>query len=524
MERNDILEKKRPHIMPNYVLAHDLGTTGNKATLYDREGRLIGATTFTYQTTYAHTGWAEQNPHDWWEAVCASAKKLLSDTGVARDDIACVTFSGQMMGCVPLDENAMPIRNAIIWADTRSEAQAKWVAERVSPEDMYRITGHRLSSSYSLTKMLWLRDHEPEVFNRAHKFVHAKDSIIARMTGAFVTDYSDASGMNLYDIQNQVWSGEIIDALDLDASKLPELHPAVAVVGHVPPSIADAVGVAAGTPVVVGGGDGACASAGAGVVSDGAAYNYIGSSAWIALATKDPIYDPDMKTFTFGHIVPGMVMPTGTMQAAGASYTWARDQLGSVEIEASERLGISEYELMNVQAAKSPPGANGLLYLPYLMGERSPRWNADARAAFIGLTIRHSRADMIRSVLEGVTFNLRVIMDAFIAQGVAINDLRLIGGGASGYFWNQMMADIYGVPVHRLAILEEATSMGAALAGGVGVGLYPDFAMSKQMNGIAQTIQPDPAAHAVYERLYPVFDAAYHALEPVYGQIAALED
>ena len=258
----------------------------------------------------------------------------------------------------------------------------------------------------------------------------------------------------------------------IDPAQLPELRQSVDVVGEVQRAVADEVGVAAETPVVIGGGDGACATAGAGCVREGIAYNYIGSSSWIALANRSPIYDPDQKTFTFGHVVPGMFMPTGTMQAAGASYQWMRDQLGSFEVHAAATLGISPYELMNLEAEKSPVGANGLIFLPYLMGERSPRWNTRARGAFIGLTIRHTRADMIRAVLEGVTMNLRVILDAFRTQGTEISAIRLIGGGARGRFWNQMMANIYGIPVHRLAVLEEATSMGAALAGGVGVGLY----------------------------------------------------
>ncbi len=506
--------------MKHYVLAHDLGTTGNKATLYDREGRLVGSAFYAYATEYAQTGWAEQNPEDWWQAVCASTRALLGQTGVRGDEIACITFSGQMMGCVPLDRQARPLRSAIIWADVRSVEQAAWVGERVPFEEVYRITGHRLSSSYSLTKILWLRDNQPDIYRSTYKFVHAKDSMVARLTGVFVTDPSDASSMNLYDLERDAWSARILDAVGLSEEQLPTIRRSIEVVGEVLPAVAEEVGVPAGTPVVIGGGDGACAAAGAGVIRDGSAYNYVGSSSWIALTTPKPIYDPDYKTFTFGHVVPGMVMPTGTMQAAGASYQWMRDRLCQPEVEAAAALGVSPYELMNLQAQKSPPGANGLLYLPYLLGERSPRWNPRARGAFIGLTVRHTRADMIRAVLEGVTMNLRVILDAFRAQGTSIEAMRVIGGGARGRFWNQLMADIYGIPVHRLAILEEATSMGAALAGGVGVGLYPDFSMIETMNRVVEVFTPDPAAQAVYEEIYPIFEAAYQALVPVYDRIA----
>ncbi|MCC6614280.1 MAG: xylulokinase [Anaerolineae bacterium] len=508
--------------MKNYIIAHDLGTTGNKATLYDREGKLVASAFDSYETEFAFTGWAEQHPDDWWRAVCNSTHALLKESGVAKDDIACITFSGQMMGCVPLDKNGRPLRKAIIWADQRSVVQEAWVAERIAREDVYYITGHRLSSSYSLTKMLWVRDHQPDIYRNTYKFVHAKDSIVARLTGNFVTDPSDASSMNLYDLVENAWSPAILQAAEVDPAQLPDIHLSTDVVGEVLPSIADEVGVAAGTPVVIGGGDGACAAAGAGVVREGAAYNYIGSSSWIALATPKPIYDPDFRTFNFGHVVPGMIMPTGTMQAAGASYQWTRDQLCPVEIDSARRLNISPYELMNLEAGQSVPGANGLLFLPYLMGERSPRWNPNARSTFVGLTIRHTRADMIRAVLEGVTFNLRVILDAFTRQGVQIEAMRLIGGGARSRFWNQIMADIYGMPVQRLSILEEATSMGAALAGGVGVGLYPDFSMIEQMNEIASVIDPSPEDRAVYEKLYPVFNAAYDALVPVFEMLAAV--
>lgn len=506
--------------MKYHIIAHDLGTTGNKATLYDGEGRLIGSAFHTYHTEYAHTGWAEQNPEDWWQAVCISTRRLLQQTGLSPNDIACIVFSGQMMGCVPLDKNARPLRSAIIWADQRSVEQERWLGERIAPDEVYRITGHRLSASYSLCKMLWLRDHQPDLYNATHKFVHAKDAMVARLTGVFATEPSDASGMNLYDLERGEWSAKIIEAAGIDPGQLPNLCPSTAVVGVVLAAVADEIGAAPGTPVVIGGGDGMCAAAGAGVIGEGTAYNYIGSSSWIGLATPRPVYDPSFRTFNWAHIVPGMFGPTGTMQAAGASYQWTRDHLSLPEIQVAQTLGISPYELMNLQADKSPVGANGLLFLPYLMGERSPRWNPQARGAFIGLTIRHTRADMIRAVLEGVTLNLRIIQQALTAQGAQIRAMRVIGGGARGHFWNQMMADVYGVPVHRLAILEEATSMGAALAGGVGVGLYPGFEMVESMNQVVEVVEPRPSAHAHYEQILPVFEAAYQALTPIYKMIA----
>ena len=508
--------------MKNYIVAHDLGTTGNKATLYDREGRLVGAAFDAYATEYAHAGWAEQSPEDWWQAVCQSTRRLLAETGVHKNDIAGLVFSGQMMGAVAVDKAARPLRNAIIWADQRALEQERWIRERLSLAEMYRITGHRLGCAYSLAKILWIRDNQPDIYEAAHKFMCAKDFIIARLTGCFVTEPSDASSMNLYDLEAGDWSGEILDAVDLPADKLPQVRRSVDVVGEVRRDIADEIGLLAGTAVVAGGGDGACAAAGAGVIGEGSAYNYVGSSSWIAMSTLKPVYDPDYRTFTFGHVIPNMFMPTGTMQAAGASYQWTRDQLALFEQRAAEALGISVYELINLEVDRVSAGSEGLFYLPYLMGERSPRWNPHARGAFVGLTIRHTRAHLYRAVLEGITMNLRVILDAFRQQGARIDAMRLIGGGARGRIWNQMMADMYGMPVHRLTILEEATSMGAALVGGVGVGLYPDFSIIETMNDIAATVLPDPNAQAVYDRMQPVFNKIYEALVPIYDDIAAL--
>ncbi len=506
--------------MKNYVLAHDLGTTGNKATLYDREGGMVGSVFHGYTTEYAHTGRAEQNPTDWWEALCVSTRRLLRETRIAADDIACIVFSGTMMGCVPLDKTGKPVSKAIIWADQRSVDQDRWLAQRISREEIYRITGHRVGPSTTLCKILWLRDHAPDVYKAAHKFVQVKDAVVAQLTGNIVTDHTDASGSNLYELDSAGWSGRILEAAQIDAGRMPEIHQSTDVVGGVLPDVADEVGVPAGTPVVIGGGDGVAATVGAGVVSEGTAFTNLGASAWIALTTARPIYEPELKTFTFAHMLPGMFCPCGAMMTAGGSYAWIRDQLGSPEVQAAQALGVSPYDLLNLQVSRSLPGADGLIFLPYLLGERSPYWNAQARGAFVGLTIRHTRADMIRAVLEGITMNLLIIYKTFAAQGARVECMRVIGGGARGRIWNQIIADVYGMPVQRLATLGEATSLGAALAGGIGVGLYPDFTMIDTMNRVVETIEPDPAARAVYEKAFPIFEATYRALVPIYEAMA----
>jgi len=505
-----------------FILANDLGTTGNKASLFDQEGKVRASSLSVYKTEYLRPNWVEQNPEDWWQAVCFSTRQLLSAARVNPSQIACITFSGQMMGCVILDRHARPLRNALIWADTRAIPEAEKMIAKVGMETAYRITGHRPSSSYSAAKIMWVRDHQPEIFAEAHKFVNAKDFIAARLTGVFATDYSDASSTNLYDLQTYDWSPTMLEAAGLDHSVLPELHESTDVVGTVLPSVAEEVGLAAGTPVVIGGGDGSCAAAGAGVVREGSAYNYLGSSSWIAIASKQPIFDPSMRTFTWAHLMRGIYSPCGTMQTAGGSYQWLRDTFCQQEKNAAEQLKLSPYELMNLQVEQSKPGANGLLFFPYLLGERSPRWNPDARGVYFGLNMGHTRADIIRATLEGITLNLKVILDALRQQGTQIDAMRVIGGGANGRTWRQIMADIYGIPIRRPALLAEATSFGAALAGGIGVGIYKDWSLAETLTPIIDELAPNRELAPLYDKMYAIFNRAYEAFEPLYAEIASL--
>lgn len=505
--------------MKHLILAHDLGTTGDKASLFTADGQVIASAFSGYDTAYPQPNWVEQNPEDWWQAFCLTTRQLLKESTRNPADIACLAFSGQMMGCVAVDIHAQPLRSAIIWADSRAQPEAQSLIEKVGMESVYRITGHRASASYSGAKILWVRNHQPEVFRRAHKFLHAKDFIVAHLTGRFVTDYSDASGMNLYDLQAVDWSQPILDAIQLDRHYLPELHLSTDVVGVVTRQAAEQTGLAPGTPVIIGGGDGCCAAAGAGVVRPGAAYNYIGSSSWIGIATRQPIYDPTLRTFTWAHLMPGMFSPTGTMQAAGGSYQWLRDTFSLPEKQQAEKLGLDAYEVMNQLAETSPPGANGVFFFPYLLGERSPRWNPDARGAYFGLRMAHTHADIIRATLEGITLNLRIILDAFQQQGADIQAMRVIGGGARGRVWRQIMADIYGLPIQQPALLAEATSLGAALAGGVGIGLFKDFALAEQLIPIQETTLPNPDLKPLYDRSLHFFEQAYAAFEPLFTSL-----
>lgn len=506
--------------MASYILAHDLGTTGNKASLYSSDGCLLASSFQGYSTTYPQVGWAEQNPEDWWSAVVAATRTLLARAKVTARDIACVTFSGQMMGCVPVDRAGGTLRPALIWADQRATAQARRLMESAcGQETVYRITGHRPSPAYSAAKIMWLKDNQPEIYGRAYKFLHAKDFVVMRLTGEAATDYSDASGMNLFDITTLEWSPVLVDASGIAPEKLPEPHPSTDIVGEVTKAAAEATGLEPGTPVVIGGGDGSCAAAGAGTVREGSAYCYVGSSSWIGLATREPIFDDALRTFNWVHLFPGTYSPTGTMQAAGGSYTWLARNLCPSEERAAADIGVSPYKLMDLEAEGVPPGSLGLVYLPYLMGERSPYWNPAARGAFIGLTQNHTRSHMVRAVLEGVALNLRLILDVFKGR-VDIRAVRIIGGGAKSRLWRKIMADVFGRSVLRLESPDEATSLGAAVAGGIGVGLFEGPEVAEELVKIVEETAPTPEGVRTYEELLGPFKESYAALVRVFEKLA----
>ncbi|MCC5801765.1 xylulokinase [Rossellomorea vietnamensis] len=498
------------------ILSHDIGTTGNKATLFSSEGDILGSTFYGYETFFPQVGWAEQNPFDWWKAVCVSTKSLLEKTNTPNDSIACITFSGQMMGCVAVDERGTPLQQAIIWADMRAEKEAKDLIDKVGLESGYQITGHRISSSYSGAKMVWLKNNQPDVYQRTYKFLQAKDFLVQRLTGVFATDFSDASGTNLLNITTKEWSEPIIEAWGIDRDKLPPLYPSTEVIGGVTKQASEETGLLPGTPVVIGGGDGVCAAVGAGVIEEGEAFNYIGSSAWIAAASKEPVFDPEMKTYTWIHLDSSKYSPNGTMQTGGASLQWVKEQFYQNE-------SCSVYDVMNREAEVSNVSANKLIYLPYLLGERSPRWNPDARGAFIGLHMKHTRGDMTRAVMEGVAFNLKIVLDTFLKAGLPIHHMWVLGGGAKSQVWRQILADIYGLDVYVPGQLDEATSMGAAIAGGVGVGLLKDFSVAKDWLKRSSVHSPNPNDQMKYQEFYPIFEKAYDQLVMVYAQLNQFE-
>jgi xylulokinase len=352
--------------------------------------------------------------------------------------------------------------------------------------------------------------------------IQAKDYIILKLTGNYVSDYSDASGTNLFDLVKKTWDPKILDALDIPLSLLPEARPSTDNAGGVTAEAAGETGLLPGTPVIIGGGDGSCACVGAGVVSEGSAYNVLGSSSWISLASKAPVYDPEKRTFTWVHLDPNLYTPCGTMQAAGYSYNWYKNTLCLDETARAEERGENPYRLIDGGALKSPPGAGGLLYLPYLLGERSPRWNHDARGAFVGLSVTTGKGDISRSVLEGVGFNLKIILD-ILEKGAAagnIGEIVMIGGGAKGDVWLQILADIWQKTLAVPEYTEEATSLGAAVCGGVGIGAFKDFSVIRGFNSPVKKIKPNPALASLYGELFGIFNESYDSLTGIYRRLA----
>jgi xylulokinase len=498
------------------LLAHDLGTSGNKATLFDMEGNLLGSKTVPYKTFYSNITWAEQDPQAWWDAVCSSTRAILGSH--KAEDIGVVAFSGQMMGCLAVDEKGVPLKNHIIYSDQRAVKQTQSLVERIDAKRVFEITGHRASPSYAIEKLMWLRDNEPEVYKNTHKMLNAKDYINFKLTGRMVTEFNDASGTNALDLKKLAWSEEIIEAARVDISKFPDLIQSIGIVGEVTAQAAQATGLKKGTLVVAGAGDGGCATVGIGSVRPGITYNYIGSSSWISTTSTEVLQDAEMKNFTWAHPVPGYMQPCGTMQTAGSSYAWLKEQLGQWEIHEAAKKGINPYRLLDGQVEQSSVGANGVLFLPYLLGERSPRWNPDAKGAFIGLTLEKTKADMFRAVLEGITMNLSLILDVMKAQ-VHIQEMRVLGGGPKGKQWRQILADVYDLPIIVPKYLEEATSMGAAVIGGVGAGLLDSFDRIESFIQFTDRVEPNRQHVERYRQIRPLFDEAYHALEPLFSKL-----
>lgn len=494
----------------SYLLGIDIGTGGTRAVLVDASGKLVASATHEHQPFASpQIGWAEQDPHDWWQACCAAVRRLISNTNIAPEEIACIGLTGQMHGAVLLDDKDEVIRPSLIWCDQRSDAEATQLTAQLGEQKLIEWTCNPALTNFTATKLLWVKNHEPELWKRFRRLLLPKDYVRLRLTGEHAMDVAEASGTLLLDVRNRRWSEPMLQALQLSAESLPRLAESQEVVGAVSNAGAEATGLRAGTPVVAGAGDQAAGAVGLGIVQPGAVSVIIGTSGVVFAATDRPALDDKGRLHTFCHAAPNRWHVMGVTQAAGLSLRWMRDRL---EIRGGD---TDPYDLMTKEASQAPPGSEGVLWAPYLMGERTPHLDPHARGALIGLTASHTRAHIIRAVLEGVAFSLNDTFAIFAEMAVPVRQIRLGGGGARSPLWRQIQADTYAHPV-EIVEAEEGAAFGAAILAGVGAGVWPsvDEACANVVR-VRTTVQPVPENVSVMKNQYLRFRRIYPALKSI---------
>ncbi len=499
--------------MPRHtlLLGIDLSTTGAKALLIDDTGATIASASTPLILSTPRPLWAEQQPRDWWEATVASIRAALAHAEVHGEDVRAIGLTGQMHGLVLLDGHGEPLRPAILWNDQRTAAECDEIRARIGRERLIAITGNDALTGFTAPKVLWVRHHEPEVYSNAAHLLLPKDYIRYRLTGDYAMDKADGSGTILFDLAARDWSPEVTSALEIPDAWLPPTAEGPAITGIVSAAASALTGLAAGTPVVAGGGDQAAQAVGVGAIDPGMAAITLGTSGVVFAATDTPLFEPEGRLHAFCHAAPGRWHLMGVMLSAAGSLQWLRDTLAP---------GVGFDALMD-EAAQAPAGCEGLLFLPYLSGERTPHPDPLARGAWVGLTLRHTRAHMVRAVLEGVAFGLR---DGFsmLAQ-VGLGELarvRVSGGGARSTLWLAILASVLGVPLESVAASEGA-AFGAALLAGVGAGIWADVSAACSATtrpGEMTSANGDWAAE--YERLYPIYQSLYPALRPTFTALA----
>ena len=505
-----------------FLLGIDVGTSGTKTVLFRPTGEAVAAHSVEYPLYQPHNGWAEQDPLDWWKAVCETCRAVIAQSGVEPSQIKGVGLSGQMHGLVMLDGQGEPLRKSIIWCDQRTGAQCEEMTRLVGAEKLIGITANPAMTGFTASKILWVRHHEPHLYEKCRHILLPKDYIRYKLTGEMATEVSDASGMQLLDVKGRGWSDELLGILQIDKVLLGKVYESPEVTGQVHAQAASLTGLAQGTPVAGGAGDNAAAAVGTGTVRDGRAFTTIGTSGVVYAHTSAPIIDPKGRIHTFCCAVPGAWHVMGVTQGAGLSLQWFRNNLCGAEIETAKGLGMDPYELLNQEAARIPIGCERLLYLPYLMGERTPHLDPNARGAFFGLSSIHTKAHMLRAVMEGVAFSLRDCMEIIRSVGIAPQEMLLCGGGAKSPVWKQMLADLFRLPTATLAG-SEGPALGVAILAGVAGGVYDsvpqgcDAVIRKEGAGMPQQEQA-----AAYEPFYQLYTRLYPALKEQYGELARL--
>lgn len=506
--------------MKHYV-GIDIGTSAVKCIVVDEQGTVKGSLSVEYPLLQPHPGWAEQHPEDWWEGSAACISALLAKTALTGEDVAAVGLSGQMHGSVFLDEAHRVIRPALLWCDQRTGTQAADIERAVGLERLGRLTGNRALTGFTAPKVLWLRDEEPNNYARVRHLLLPKDYVRLQLTGELGMDVADASGTLLLDVEKRRWSKDVTEALGIPFEWLPPLYESSDVAGRVTGDAAARTGLAAGTPVVAGGGDQACGAVGVGVVRSGIASVALGTSGVVFVHDDAYTTDAAYRLHSFCHGVPGKWHRMGVMLAAGGSFQWWRNHFAHEELTRAAAEGRDAYDLLTSAALAAPLGSEGLLFLPYLTGERTPHPDPQARGGFIGLNLRHKKAHLTRAVIEGITFGLRDSFELIRASGVEVNELRLNGGGARSPFWRQLIADVFGIPVVTVNSTD-GPAYGAAVMAASGVTGRSVPELCDAWIRIVTREEPITANSAAYEPYYETYRSLYPALQAAMHKLSGL--
>ncbi|HEY8742278.1 MAG TPA: xylulokinase [Chloroflexota bacterium] len=503
------------------LLGIDVGTTGARALLVNPAGAVVATASSDYPMATPQPGWAEQHPADWLTATRHAVQAALAAAG--QPAVLAIGLTGQMHGSVLLDSAGRVLRPAILWCDQRTTAQCRQITATVGAERLIQLTCNPALEGFTAPKLLWVREHEPDVYARVSQVLLPKDYLRYFLTGDYVSEVSDASGTLLLDVRHRRWSAEMLAALDIPRAWLPEVVESPTITGRLLPAMAAELGLPPGTPVVGGGGDQAAGGVGNGIVRPGLVSSTIGTSGVVFAHSAEITLDPGGRVHTFCHAVPGTWHVMGVTQGAGLSLRWWREQFAGAETTTAQRLQTDPYALLTAEAATVPAGADGLHWLPYLMGERTPHLDANARGVLYGITGRHTRAHVLRAVLEGVVYSLCDSLEILREMQVPIAEVRASGGGARSDLWRQIQADVFGTPVVTVQS-QEGPALGAALLAAVGHGLYPTVpAACDAWIHLDRRTDPIPANIATYAAQYPVYRALYPALAPLFEQTTGVD-
>jgi xylulokinase len=506
--------------MATYLLGIDVGTTGSKALLIDDAGQVVASAVTEYPMMTPQPLWAEQNPTDWWQATATSIRRVLARGSVRPEAIAGVGLTGQMHGLVMLDEQGHVLRPCIMWNDQRTAAQCAAITARVGRDRLLELTGNPVLPGFTAPKVVWVREHEPDVYARTAHILLPKDYVRYCLTGEFFSEVSDASGTSLFDVGRRAWSEEMLAALDIPRRWLPEVTESPVVSARVNSYAAHETGLPVGTPVVGGGGDQAAQAVGTGIVHEGIVSVTLGTSGVVFAASDSYRVEPEGKLHAFCHAVPGQWHLMGVMLSAAGSFRWYRDTLAEAEKERAATTDTDAYDLLTEAAAAVPAGCEGLIFLPYLTGERTPHPDPNARGVFFGLTLRHGKPHLTRAVLEGVSYGLLDSLELMRGLGLTIDQVRVSGGGARSPLWRQILADAFNSEIVTVNVTEGA-AYGAALLAGVGAGVWADVAeAARRAVAVTGRLSPGPNA-AVYADFYPRYRALYPALRTEFAAVAA---